>query len=485
MKSEIQTPPVELHGKKVLVVGIARSGVAAARLLAARGAVVIANDLKNESELGGVVDELRKLGIMVSLGGHPESLFSNADLIVLSPGVPADLEPLETARRAGVEIISEPELAGRFLRGRMIGVTGSNGKTTVTTLIGELMRAAGAEVIVGGNIGTPLTALIERSNDATWTVAELSSFQLEMIDTLRVHVAVVTNITPDHLDRHGSFENYVRAKHRIFLNQANDDWAVLNGQDLEVNEMVTKLGVPSRKVYFSSDESRTPGGDRAGAYVRNGRVYTTMIVDDQSEVDVLGIDEVPLPGMHNVENVMTALAATICAMGTRRSELPALVEAIKRFKGVEHRIEYVAEIDGVKFFNDSKATNVDSTAKALEAFQRNIIVILGGKDKDSDYTVLSPLIRERVKRIILIGAASDKIAGQLEGDAPMIRAGSMQEAVLKSMEVAAAGDTVLLAPACASFDMFDNFEHRGRVFKEAVHKLAGRIHSGWTGRLTT
>jgi len=208
-------------------------------------------------------------------------------------------------------------------------------------------------------------------------------------------------------------------------------------------------------------------------------------VDDQSEVDVLSIDEVPLPGMHNVENVMTALAATICAMGTRRSELPALVEAIKRFKGVEHRIEYVAEIDGVKFFNDSKATNVDSTAKALEAFQRNIIVILGGKDKDSDYTVLSPLIRQRVKRIILIGAASDKIAGQLEGDAPMIRAGSMQEAVLKSMEVAIAGDTVLLAPACASFDMFDNFEHRGRVFKEAVHKLAGRIHSGWTGRLTT
>jgi len=500
---------VDLRGKKVLVVGIARSGVAAARLLASQGAVVIANDLKTEAELGGVsdsglgkvsdsglknnidsglgkpVEELRKLGVMLSLGGHPESLFKNADLIVLSPGVPADLVPLETARHAGVEIISEPELAGRFLRGRMIGVTGSNGKTTVTTLIGELMRAAGADVIVGGNIGTPLTALIEKSCDNTWTVAELSSFQLELIDTLRVHIAIVTNITPDHLDRHGSFDNYVRAKHRIFLNQTDEDWAVLNGQDQGVHEMVKKLGITSKKVYFSSTGSETLGGACADTYVRSGRLCTRMIVGDESEVDVLGVDEIPLPGAHNVENVMTALAATICAMGTRRNELPALIEAIKRFKGVEHRIEFVSEIDGVKFFNDSKATNVDSTAKALQAFQRNIIVILGGKDKGSDYTVLSGLIRERVKRIVLIGAASDKIASQLAGDAPMTPAGSMEDAVLKSMEVATAGDTVLLSPACASFDMFDNFEHRGKVFKEAVHKLASRIHSGWTGRLTT
>src|SRR4030095_5852792 len=243
---------MELNGKKVLVVGLARSGVAVARFAASRGATVVANDTKRESEVREAADELRKLGVMLSLGSHPDSLFLNADLIVLSPGVPADLEPLASARGAGIEIISEPELAGRFLRGRMIGVTGSNGKTTVTTLIGELMRAAGADVIVGGNIGTPLTALVERCNDNTWTVAELSSFQLEMIDTLRVHVAVVTNITPDHLDRHGSFENYVRAKHRIFLNQSADDWAILNGQDQGVYEMVTKFGVPSRKVYFSS-----------------------------------------------------------------------------------------------------------------------------------------------------------------------------------------------------------------------------------------
>ena len=475
---------MDVQGKKVLVVGVARSGVAVARLLAARGAMVIANDVKPEAQLAREAEELRKLDVMLSLGGHPESLFENAELIVLSPGVPADLPQLESARRKGVEIISEPELAGRFLRGRMIGVTGSNGKTTTTTLIGELMRAAGAQVIVGGNIGTPLTSLIEKSGDDTWIVAELSSFQLEMIESLRVNVAVVTNITPDHLDRHGTFENYVRAKHRIFLNQTAQDWAVLNGNDKAIADMTRTLGVESRKIYFNS-QSGSSNQDRADIYVRDGRVYTTIITDDRSEVEVIAIEDIPLRGMHNVENVMASLAAVFCAMGTRINDLPALREAIKRFKGVEHRIEYVAEIGGVKFYNDSKATNVDSTVKALEAFDRDVIVILGGKDKGSDYTILAPLVRERVKRIVLIGAASDKIAAQLEGTRPITRAGSMRDAVTQSMEAASAGDTVLLAPACASFDMFDNYEHRGRVFKEEVFNLANRIRSGWTGRLTT
>jgi UDP-N-acetylmuramoylalanine--D-glutamate ligase len=475
---------MDVEGKKVLVVGIARSGLAAARLLASRGAMVIANDAKPESELRDAATELRELGVMLSLGGHPESLFENADLVVLSPGVPADLAALESARRAGIEIISEPELAGRFLRGRMIGVTGSNGKTTVTMLIGELMRAANADVIVGGNIGMPLTSLIEKSSDRTWTVAELSSFQLEMIDSLRVNVAVVTNITPDHLDRHGSFENYVQAKHRIFSNQTGDDWAILNGRDQGVADMVAKLGVQSRKIYFSSRGQATLSGETADIYVDGGRIITSMMTDGRDETEAIKLDQISLPGMHNVENVMTALAATFCSMGTGTNDLPVLAECIRRFKGVEHRIEYVAEIDGIKFYNDSKATNVDSTIRALESFEGNIIVILGGKDKGSDYSTLAPLIRGRVKQVILIGAASDKIAEQLEGAAPMKRARSMQDAVLSAMEVATAGDTVLLAPACASFDMFDNYEHRGRVFKEAVYKLASRLHSGWTGRLT-
>jgi len=476
---------MNFEGKKVLVVGIARSGVAAARLLVSRGAIVIANDRKPESEIREAANELRGLGVMLSLGSHPQSLFENAELIVLSPGVPADLPALETARRAGIEIISEPELASRFLRGRIIGITGSNGKTTVTTLVGELMQAAGAEVIVGGNIGTPLTSLIEMSTDNTWTVAELSSFQLEMIDSLRVNVAVVTNITPDHLDRHGSFENYVRAKHRIFLNQTESDWAVLNGQDANVAEMVSNLGIRAKKVYFSSRAGKTVSGAAPAIYIQGDRVCTTMLSDRNEEVDVMGLDQIPLPGMHNVENVMTALSATFCAMGTGVQQLPDLTSAVRKFKGVEHRIEYVADIEGIRFYNDSKATNVDSTVKALEAFERNIIVILGGKDKGSDYRVLAPLIRDRVKQIILIGAASNKIAQQLDGEASMIRAQSMEDAVLKAMESATAGDTVLLAPACASFDMFDNYEHRGRVFKEAVYQLASRIHSGWTGRLTT
>jgi UDP-N-acetylmuramoylalanine--D-glutamate ligase len=343
------------------------------------------------------------------------------------------------------------------------------------------MRAAGADVIVGGNIGTPLTSLIEKSEENTWTVAELSSFQLEMIDSLRVNVAIITNITPDHLDRHGSFENYVRAKHRILVNQMEDDWAVLNGQDKGVADMVAKHGVKSRKVYFSTRGSETIAGAPAGAYVRDRRICTTMMSDQEGEVDLMGLDEIPLPGMHNVENVMTALAATFCAMGTGVRDLPALIDAMKRFKGVEHRIEFVAEIDGIRFYNDSKATNVDSTVKALEAFERNIIVILGGKDKGSDYSVLSPLIRSRVKLVVLIGAASDKIAEQLQGAGPMTRAQSMHDAVLRAMEIATAGDVVLLAPACASFDMFENYEHRGRVFKEVVRDLAGRAESGTAG----
>ena len=333
---------MDVQGKKVLVVGVARSGVAVARLLASRGAMVIANDVKPEAQLAREAEELRKLGVMLSLGGHPESLFENAELIVLSPGVPADLPQLERARSKGIEIISEPELAGRFLRGRMIGVTGSNGKTTTTTLIGELMRAAGADVIVGGNIGTPLTSLIEKSSDSTWIVAELSSFQLEMIESLRVNVAVVTNITPDHLDRHGTFENYVRAKHRIFLNQTAEDWAVLNGSDKAIADMTRALGVESRKIYFSS-QGRDSGSLNQGSadiYVRDGRVYTTMITDDRSEVEVIAIEEIPLRGMHNVENVMASLAAVFCANGTRINDLPALTrsdQAIQRSRA-PHRV---------------------------------------------------------------------------------------------------------------------------------------------------
>src|SRR5262245_22865350 len=303
---------MEVEGKKVLIVGVARSGLAAARLLASRGAMVTANDMKAEADLmqsplRAEIEELRKVGVQFVFGSHPENMFLNADLVVLSPGVPVTIAPLQSAKQAGVEIISEPELAGRFLRGRMIGITGSNGKTTTTTLIGELMQAAGAEVIVGGNIGTPLTSLVEKSTDKTWTIAELSSFQLEMIDTLRVHVAVVTYITSDHLGRHGSFKNYVRAKHRIFLSQKSDDWAVLNGLDQATADMIKRLGVSSRIVRFSSGGAESPNGP-ADLYIKSGSIWTTLMSDSSAEVEVIALSRIPLPGMHNVENVMTALA---------------------------------------------------------------------------------------------------------------------------------------------------------------------------------
>ena len=452
---------MEFGGKRVLVVGAARSGMAAARLLQSRGAIVTVNDSQGEDHLSSQARELRELGISFAFGAHNPSLFINADLIVLSPGVPANLAELEAARRAGIKTISEVELSGLLLKGRLIGITGSNGKTTTTTLTGELMRSAGARVLVGGNIGAPLAALVDDSTDETWTVAELSSFQLETIDTLRVNVAVVTNISPDHLDRHASFDDYVAAKKKIFLNQKPDDWAVLNAKDPVVTRMFSS---DARKVLFDSR-----GMGQADVYLKNDRIFTTLFKGGEAEV--ISRADIPLRGMHNVENIMASLGATICALGLDREALPTLRDAIKSFSGVEHRIEFVAEINGVRYYNDSKATNVDSTIKALEAFDRGIVLILGGKDKGSDYSVLTPLIRERVKEVILIGAASSKIESHLQSACSMSRADSMEHAVRLGKQAAQPGDTVLLAPACASFDMFENYEHRGRVFKEAVRSL--------------
>jgi UDP-N-acetylmuramoylalanine--D-glutamate ligase len=457
---------MELEGKKVLVVGLARSGVAAARLLARRGAQVTANDTKPEPDISDEARELSNIGVRISLGGHPLELFTGADLIVLSPGVPADIEPLASARSRGAKIISEAELAFRFLKGQLIGVTGSNGKTTTTTLIGELMKASGARTLVGGNIGTALTSLVDQTTEDSWLVAELSSFQLETIEALRPRVAVITNITPDHLDRHGSFENYARAKHRLFINQTAEDWAVINGSDSGSLGLIA-LGIPSRKAFFSARHAQA-----TGVYGREGKIFTTLLEDSQTEV--ISFDEIPLPGLHNIENVCAALASVLCALG-KDAPLDEIREAIRGFKGVEHRIEFVAEISGVKFYNDSKATNIDSTIKALESFAGNIILILGGKDKGGDFTLLAPLVRERVKRLVLIGAASDKIASQLADAQPVSRASTMREAVAKSVEAASTGDTVLLAPACASFDMFNDYEHRGRVFKEEVQALKSRV----------
>ena len=447
---------MNVTGQHILVVGLGRSGAAAAAFLAGRGARVTANDAQPEAELSAAPG-LRAQGIEVVAGSHPPGLFAQADLIVASPGVPLALGAFRAAREAGVPVIGEVELAARFLRGRLVGITGSNGKTTTTTLVGALLRDAGLPTQIGGNIGTPLVNLIEGSRDDGFTVIELSSFQLEAVEQLRLFAAVLLNITPDHLDRYDSMDDYAAAKARIFLNQTPEDLAVLNADD----PRVAGLGSRTRAhvVHFSRERILDEGICLKGSQLVSRSGGSERVLIERGEIG--------LRGAHNLENVMAAFAVGLAcgaAIGSMRA-------TVREFKGVEHRLEFVAEVGGVQFYNDSKATNVDAAIKSLEAFPGRVIAILGGKDKGSDYAPLAPLVRERAEHVILIGAAADKIAAALGGTRPLHRARTLPEAVELGCKLARAGDTVLLAPACASFDMFDNFEHRGRVFKEAVRSL--------------
>jgi UDP-N-acetylmuramoylalanine--D-glutamate ligase len=444
---------MEVIGKRILVVGLARSGAAVAEFLVRRGAHVTVNDAKAEGELKDVPG-LRSRGIEIIAGSHPAELFEKSDLIIASPGVPLTLEPFKKARAEGVPIIGEVELASRFIHGRLIGITGSNGKTTTTTLIGELLKNAGFRTQVGGNIGTPLISLVESSRDDSLTVIELSSFQLEAVEQLRLSTAVLLNITPDHLDRYESMDEYAAAKANIFRNQEPGDAAVLNADDERVFEL--SRSIPSRIILFSRRRELDEGIFLRGDEIVNRSFGREQVLVTRSEI--------PLRGDHNLENVMAALAVGIVCGASAES----MLSTVRTFEGVEHRLEFVAEIDGVKFYNDSKATNVDAAMKSLEAFEGGLVVILGGKDKGSDYRPLAPLVRERCRQVILIGAASEKIAAALESTRPLHRAATMEEAVRLGFELSAPGDTVLLAPACASFDMFENYEHRGRAFKEAV-----------------
>lgn len=446
-----------LNGKRVLIVGMKRSGVAAAQFCAAQGARVTISDSAAPDSLQA---ELRSFGAgdaVFELGGHREKTFLDADLIVLSPGVPLTIAPLRAAVKKKVEVISELELASRFLKGRTVAITGSNGKTTTTTLAGEVFRAAGFHTQVGGNIGTPLTSLVSTSTDETVNVVEVSSFQLEAIPSFRPEIGIVLNVTPDHLDRYPSFEEYASCKRALFKNQGPQDWAVLNADDAVAARFAEKA--PGRIWWFSRQAWLDEGcfyGDRE-IFVAHGGLRSPVISRER----------IPLLGDHNVENCLAVVsAAAILGLDFR-----GVARTISEFGGVEHRLEFVGEVNGVKFYNDSKATNVDATLKALEAFSGNVILILGGKDKGSDYTVLRPLLPARVKRILLIGAATDKIERQLAGVAPLERCGDLSRAVALTPSWANPGDVVLLAPACASYDQFENYEHRGRVFKELVRGL--------------
>ncbi len=455
---------MELKGKKVLIVGAARSGIAAARFLVARGAVVAINDQKPVDKWSSEALALNELGVGLLPGEVPSWLLDQVELLVVSPGVPANIIPIRYAERAGAEVIGEIELAYRFLKGRIIAVTGSNGKTTTTTLIGELLRDAGLPVQVGGNIGKPLISLVEGSRDDGWTVVELSSFQLETTREFHAAIAVVLNVTPNHMDRYETFTDYAAAKHRIFANQSAADVAVLNADDETVSSWVR--GLRAQVINFSIKKAL----DR-GLFLR-GTELVSRITDD--EIVLLRADEMKLRGLHNVENVLAAFAAGMAAGANPIS----MRETVKGFRPVEHRLEFVAEIECVKFYNDSKATSVDATLKALEAFRQNtgkVVLILGGRGKKAPYAPLVSLVREKVRALVLIGEDTETIAKELGGSAPSERASDMQDAVRRSFKLSEPGDVVLLAPACASFDMFDSFEHRGTVFKEEVSNLGSKI----------
>jgi UDP-N-acetylmuramoylalanine--D-glutamate ligase len=447
---------MELRKKRVLVVGLARTGVATALFCAGHNAMVTATETRAESELGDAPAKLRAAGVTLELGGHTEKTFLAQDLIVPSPGVPTDDKFLMLARSKGITVWSEIELAYRFLEGKLIGITGSNGKTTTTTLVHHILKAGAMRAYLAGNVGTPLISEVEKMDAGSVAVAELSSFQLELIEKFRPNIGALLNLTPDHLDRHKTMEAYAAAKARIFENQTEMDAAILNADD----NASAKYAPKKPQVFWFSRQKRVA----QGACLHGDEI---VVVHHGKEDPVMKAAEIPLAGAHNLENVLAAviiarLAGVDCA---------TIAKAVKSFAGVEHRLEFVADIRGVRYYNDSKATNVDATLKALDAFPGRILVILGGKDKGSDYTVLQKPLRERAILALLIGAAAEKIEEQIAGSVAIERAGTLERAVEAATMAARSGDVVLLAPACASFDQFENYEQRGRVFKQLVREL--------------
>jgi len=439
----------DFKGKKVTVVGLARSGVGAARALHALGAIVTVTDKKPLDQLAAQVKALGSDRILVEAGGHPDRVFMDADMVVLSPGVPK-IPQILAARQRGVKVISELELAWLLSDAPYIGITGTNGKSTVTTLVGLMLAKAGKKALVAGNIGTALTEDVAQLRGQDWIVAELSSFQLEDIDTFRPRIAAILNVTQDHLDRYPDLAEYGEAKARVFMNQQKGDVLVLNFDDPEVKAFVqrtTATIVPfSRLLRFNP-----------GACVLDGHI----VYNNQR---VLRIDEIRIKGVHNLENALAATALSLAA----GADLPSVAAVLREYPGLEHRLEFVRKRNGVSYINDSKGTNVGAVVKSVEGFTHPVILIAGGLDKGSDFSPLYNLFAEKVKLLILIGKAADKMEETLGSATETVRAASLQEAVRTAAEQAVSGDVVLLSPACASFDMFKDFEDRGRQFKKAV-----------------
>lgn len=459
---------MELKGRKSLVLGAGKSGVSSAKFLAEKGAIVALHDKRSIdewSEDARSLKERHNVGLMD--GNLPSWLLDQIDLVVISPGVPTSVVPARYVDRKDGEVIGEVELAYRFMKGRIVGITGSNGKTTTTSLVGELLANAGITTQVGGNIGTTLLSLAESSTNETWTVAELSSFQLETIKDFRPNIGICLNVTPNHMDRYGLFTDYAAAKHRLFMNQTNEDLAILNADDEITNSWSS--GLRANVSLFSTDKELDEG-----LFLRNRNLVCRA---NGKEKILTTRDDMSLRGLHNVQNILAGLAAGL-ACGC---DPESMKETIRNFKAVEHRLEFVDEIESVRFYNDSKATSVDATLKALEALSEEdgeIILILGGVGKNAPYKPLEKLIEAKIRKLVLIGEDADNIETQLKNSAEIIRAESMKDAVRKSFENSIAGDSVLLAPACASFDMFKSYEERGNVFKSEVDNLRTKAHTG-------
>lgn len=452
-----------MKGKKVLVIGMGRSGIAATYALVDAGAVVSVQDSKSEEQIDkAFVDYLNEKGVSKYLGSIPEDM-SVFDVLVLSPGVPPQLAFVEEARKNGAEIIGELELAYRLGKGHYIAITGTNGKTTTTTLVGEIYKAAGCDTEVAGNIGIAVISKAMAASDDTCLVTETSSFQLETIDQFHPVVSAILNLTPDHMDRHKTMENYGRAKAAVFKNQTKDEYCILNYDDKACFELAGREGCNATVVPFSRKEALD-----FGAFVQDGQI---VIKDQKGEIiPICGADELQIPGSHNLENALAAAAITYFG-GISKD---VIAQVLRTFAGVEHRIEACGELNGVRFVNDSKGTNPDAAIKAIEAMKENILLIAGGYDKGSTYDEFVAAFDGRVKKLILLGKTAPKIKETAEaaGFHDIIMASDMEDCVTKAYNAAEEGDVVLLSPACASWDMYDNFEQRGDHFKSCVQSLA-------------
>jgi UDP-N-acetylmuramoylalanine--D-glutamate ligase len=447
-----------VRGKRFSILGAGRSGLAVARLLKSRRAKVFLSEMGAKEKFEDMARQLEEIGVEYEFGDNTHRVLE-ADAIIISPGVPLQAPIVTLARQQGIKIISEIELASQFCEVPIVAITGTNGKTTTTTLVGEIFRNAGWTTFVAGNIGVPFADIVDQARgEKCVVVLEVSSFQLDTIDTFRPKVSALLNITPDHLDRYPNYEAYIQSKFRIFENQKGYDVFVYNNDDETVRSCAETL--PIKALGFSLREEL-----KQGAYLQGDNV---MIRIGRDKENLIARAEIGIPGPHNLMNSMAAALMTR-SLGI---EYDVIRKTLKEFRGVEHRIEFVKELKGVKFYNDSKATNVDSMFYALGSFREPIILIAGGKDKGNDYSQVRDLVSERVKAIVAVGKGADKIQEYFNGVKPVYPAGfSMEDAVKTAQGIAQPGDVVLLSPACASFDMFDNYEHRGRVFKDLVNAL--------------